>query len=169
MEPGREYKFDIINLQKPGSQFQQGMLPVVYSSSFDGWCRMGQRTAYYKNANTRTTGKAKGSTTRNYYTLSFSITFPANEAYYVAYHFPFTYSDLQLHLSRLVQASRGHQQLQRQLLCRTLAGNRCDLLTVTSWAKGDLEISPLRGRPYIVLTARVHPGETNSSWMMKGK
>ena len=24
-------------------------------------------------------------------------------------------------------------------------------------------------RPYIFLTARVHPGESNSSWVMKGK
>lgn len=31
-----------------------------------------------------------------------------------------------------------------------------------------LWISLLENRPYIFLSARVHPGETNASWVMKG-
>ena len=45
------------------------------------------------------------------------------------------------------------------------AGNSCDLLTITSF-NGDPEA--LRGRRGVVLSSRVHPGESNSSWMMKG-
>ena len=52
----------------------------------------------------------------------------------------------------------------RKALCRTLANNRCDLLTVTATAS-DLE--DLRQRKGVVITARVHPSETVASWMME--
>ena len=48
---------------------------------------------------------------------------------------------------------------------KTLAGNNCDLLTVTSFGGGP---DSLKHRKGVVVTARVHPGESNASWMMKG-
>ena len=48
---------------------------------------------------------------------------------------------------------------------QTLAGNNCDLLTITSFG-GDAE--SLKHRRGVVVTGRVHPGESNASWMMKG-
>lgn len=42
----------------------------------------------------------------------------------------------------------------------------CPLLTITSQRDGDEEGEG--GRRGVVVTARVHPGETNSSWMMEG-
>jgi hypothetical protein len=39
------------------------------------------------------------------------------------------------------------------------------MLIVTNFASDPLEISI---RKSVILTARVHPGETNASWMMKG-
>lgn len=55
----------------------------------------------------------------------------------------------------------------RNILCRTLAGNRCDYLTITTRSNQVLgeNSSPKKG---VVISARVHPGESNSSWMMKG-
>ena len=44
-------------------------------------------------------------------------------------------------------------------------GNNIDLLTVTTAVTSP---DDLRGRKGIVISARVHPGETNSSWMMRG-
>ena len=55
------------------------------------------------------------------------------------------------------------QCVKRRRLCDTLAGNCCDLLTITDFAEGDL-----KERFGVVLTARVHPGETVASWVMRG-
>lgn len=51
-----------------------------------------------------------------------------------------------------------------RLLCRTLAGNSVYYLTITA-PTYDEEVRRKRG---VIVTARVHPGETPSSWTMKG-
>ena len=55
----------------------------------------------------------------------------------------------------------------RQTLCYTLSGHSCPLLTITNLAKEKSE-EMTEGKKYVVLSARVHPGESNSSWIMKG-
>ncbi len=52
----------------------------------------------------------------------------------------------------------------RKTLCKTLAGVNCDYLTVTSKEKKEKASK----RKCIVISARVHPGETVASWMMRG-
>lgn len=53
----------------------------------------------------------------------------------------------------------------RKLLCRTAAGNRVDLITITNPFLLPETAEKKRG---IVITARVHPGETVSSHIMQG-
>jgi cytosolic carboxypeptidase protein 2/3 len=55
----------------------------------------------------------------------------------------------------------------RNTLCRTLAGNRCEYITITSKDK-DPNSEKARAKKGVFISARVHPGESNSSWMMKG-
>ncbi len=50
-------------------------------------------------------------------------------------------------------------------MCRTIAGNRVELLTITNKCKNPEEYLK---RKAIIITARVHPGETVGSWIMKG-
>lgn len=54
----------------------------------------------------------------------------------------------------------------RNTLCRTLAGNKCEYLTITSRKNGDL--NNMNQKKGVFISARIHPGESNSSWMMKG-
>lgn len=49
-------------------------------------------------------------------------------------------------------------------LCFTVKNNLVPLLTVTSRS----QTVPIKGRPIVFLAARVHPGESNSSWIMDG-
>jgi cytosolic carboxypeptidase protein 2/3 len=51
------------------------------------------------------------------------------------------------------------------LLCKTLGGNRVDLLTITEKGGSQEEVAKRKG---VVLTARIHPGESNGSFVMKG-
>jgi hypothetical protein len=64
-----------------------------------------------------------------------------------------------------VDAHFSSDVLVRTTLCNSLAGNPVPLLTITDFAAGPRAVS---ARPYVVLSARVHPGETNASWMMRG-
>jgi len=63
--------------------------------------------------------------------------------------------------------------LSRSVLCHSILGNPLPLLTITDMdPKGGHSTGipwiPLDTRPVVVLSARVHPGETNASWMMRG-
>lgn len=51
------------------------------------------------------------------------------------------------------------------MLCKTLGGNRVDLLTITEKGGSQEEVAKRKG---VVLTARIHPGESNGSFVMKG-
>lgn len=50
-------------------------------------------------------------------------------------------------------------------MCKTIGGNRVELLTITEKGATPAELSKRKG---VILTARIHPGESNSSYVMKG-
>jgi hypothetical protein len=52
----------------------------------------------------------------------------------------------------------------RKTLCLSLAGNKVEMLTITS--KNNLE--NLSKRKGVFISSRVHPGESVGSWMLKG-
>lgn len=72
---------------------------------------------------------------------------------------PYTYSDLIKDLKNYESLNKNY--IHWNTLCRTLAGNKCEYLVITSKKKND-------NKKGVVITARVHPGESISSWMMKG-
>uniref|UniRef100_A0A8C8HRD3 tubulin-glutamate carboxypeptidase n=1 Tax=Oncorhynchus tshawytscha TaxID=74940 RepID=A0A8C8HRD3_ONCTS len=167
------YRFNIINCEKANSQFNYGMQPVLYSvrEALEGrpnWLRTGTEVCYYRNSFCPSRGQKSSS----FYTLTFTVTFKHNEdVCYLAYHYPYTYSALQSHL-QVLQRSVDPRKLffRQQSLCNTLAGNPCPLVTITACpsSKSWKDLHQLRNRPCVVLTARVHPGESNASWVMKG-
>jgi len=55
--------------------------------------------------------------------------------------------------------------LKKEVLCKTIAGNDVYLLTITDFKK---DYHSIEKREVIVLSARVHPGENVSSYVMEG-
>ncbi|XP_054632709.1 cytosolic carboxypeptidase 4 isoform X1 [Dunckerocampus dactyliophorus] len=173
MVPDVPYRFNVINCEKSNSQFNYGMQPVLYSvrDALNGqphWLRSGTEICYFRNHFC----PARGSQKTTFYTLTFTITFKYNEdVCYLAYHYPYTYSALRTHLNLLHRSiDPAKVFFRQQILCATLAGNACPIVTITACppSKGYKDIHQLRNRPFIVLTSRVHPGESNASWVMKG-
>uniref|UniRef100_A0A8C9WT03 tubulin-glutamate carboxypeptidase n=1 Tax=Scleropages formosus TaxID=113540 RepID=A0A8C9WT03_SCLFO len=175
MKANVPYRFNIINCEKANSQFNYGMQPVLYSvrEALEGkphWVRAGSNICYYRN-HFCPVHNQNGSSSA-YYTLTFTVTFQhTDDVCYLAYHYPYTYSALQSHLQQLRKSVDQRKVFfQQQSLCNTIAGNPCPLVTITACppSRSWRDLQQLRNRPYVVLTARVHPGESNASWVMKG-
>ncbi|KAM6973388.1 cytosolic carboxypeptidase 4 [Aplochiton taeniatus] len=173
MAPGVAYRFNVVNCEKGNSQFNYGMQPVLYSvrEALEGrpqWVRTGTEICYYRNSFWPSRGRKRSS----FYTLTFTITFKHNEdVCYLAYHYPYTYSALQSHLQGLLRSvDPSTVFFRQQSLCQTLGGNPCPLITITACppSRSWKDLHQLRNRPCLVLSARVHPGESNASWVMKG-
>eukprot|EP01137_Pigoraptor_chileana_P008707 Opistho-2@55921 len=206
---GCRYVFRVVNMEKPTSQFNEGMQPVVLSTLEHetvgtGWRRLGSDVCYYRNW--YTTDRESTSRKRTppvFFTLAFSLQFDYDgDVAYVAYHYPYTYSALQSRISQLQRLPTASRYLMRNTLCTTLGGVACDLLTITDFGD-DPPVPPpvplsqithsfvppstsahpdtprsrdmvahgrvsLKRRQYVLLTARVHPGESNASWIMDG-
>uniref|UniRef100_A0A9J8CCD2 Cytosolic carboxypeptidase 1 n=1 Tax=Cyprinus carpio carpio TaxID=630221 RepID=A0A9J8CCD2_CYPCA len=176
MRPGVRYRFNIINCEKSNSQFNYGMQVLMYSvqDAINGsphWVRTGSDICYYKNHFSRSSIAAGGQKGKSYFTLTFTVTFQhKDDVCYFAYHYPYTYSMLKMHLQKLSALRTAQIYYRQDDLCETLGGNSCPLLTITAMpgSSSNDPISQFRSRPVVFLSARVHPGETNSSWVMKG-
>ncbi|KAH8064153.1 hypothetical protein JL720_12951 [Aureococcus anophagefferens] len=77
-------------------------------------------------------GEAAAARAAGTHTLSFDLTLDDDEpSLYLAYSHPYTYTDLQAFLATLADPARSATYTRRSL-CDTVAGNRCDLLTITA-------------------------------------
>ena len=157
-DPNITYHFNICNFAKPASLYNEGLQPCLYSSELAasqhlGWHRAGSRMCYFRG------NKSKPHKhTEMWYTLSFDMQFPDSGLCYVAYGVPYTLFDLEQDVTRWGQSGYCEQHK----LCTSMGGARVERLVVTD------PVVEEASKAVIILSARVHPGETNSSWMMKG-
>ncbi|XP_036390535.1 cytosolic carboxypeptidase 2, partial [Megalops cyprinoides] len=163
MKVGVTYRFTIINLMKSSSLYNLGMKPLLYSEQAAqmqgvGWQRVGTNIKYYRNQREHE-GHAL-------YSLTWTCQFPyERDICYFAHCYPYTYSDLQRYLTRVASDPVTATYCKLRVLCQSLADNAVYVLTVTSPSPSR---EAGRAKRAVVVTARVHPGETNSSWMMQG-
>ncbi|XP_033200464.1 cytosolic carboxypeptidase-like protein 5 isoform X1 [Bombus vancouverensis nearcticus] len=180
--PGVYIKFNIINLNKQVKMFSQGMCPVFkVVPGHLHWERIRDKPTY--------TLDQKGSD----FTLSFVYFAPENPKAitYFAFTYPFSYTDLQNYLRRVEArilkrsiTSADDVYYHRECAIKSLEGRRMDLITISSFHNISTEREDrlnnmfpekTEERPFkfwdkkvIFISARVHPGETPSSFVFNG-
>lgn len=157
----RQYTFNIKNYQKSDSLYNQGMLPLIYSrKDYEkykrSWQRTGENIAYYQNPT-----KKKSSILN--YVMTFNVTFKYDQdECYMAHCYPYTYSDLKSFINKKCNA---RDRVRKTSMCKTLAGNDSDMIIITNFTSEDEDIAE---RQAVILSSRVHPGESNASFIMEG-
>ena len=160
----KNYTFNIVNMMKPDSLHNDGMRILMYSKQKAqnrkvGWHRVGEDIFYYSNVIKKKNGSSP------YYTLTFTLTFPhENDEVYICHSYPYTYTDLSMFMNKICMPE-NRDRIRRTTMCKSLAGNNCEMLIITNFRSTPEEIAE---RGAVVLTARVHPGETGSSFIVEG-
>ena len=157
-------RLNLINMCKSTSLFQDGMSICIYSekrqaNTGEGWYRGGENITYSKN-NINREGKNK-----SYYTLSFEYTFEYSyDLVFFSYSIPYTYTDLIKLLDSYEVDRRISQFYARKTICKSIGGNNIYSVTITHPCHKE----EILKKKVIIITARVHPGETVSSYIMQG-
>eukprot|EP00930_Biecheleria_cincta_P031414 TRINITY_DN21807_c0_g2_i1.p1 TRINITY_DN21807_c0_g2~~TRINITY_DN21807_c0_g2_i1.p1 ORF type:complete len:1414 (+),score=214.08 TRINITY_DN21807_c0_g2_i1:138-4379(+) len=193
-QPGKQYRLRLVNMCKGKTLFRMGMRPLVWSEALaaeilsaspdrkedgkpspadaaaffeDGsdlfagvrelWRPAGEEIRYYR---TRTgCGFGGGST----YTLAFEYVFEKpNDSVFFAYFVPYTYSMLRSTLQRMAIDPATRSWCRLKCLADTLGEVRCDAVTITNFAVSR------RMKKAVIISSRVHPGESNASWIVHG-
>ncbi|KAM6327058.1 cytosolic carboxypeptidase 6-like isoform 2-T2 [Podargus strigoides] len=145
--------FNVVNFSKTKSLYRDGMAPMVKSTSRPKWQRIPSKSVYYYRCPDH----------RKNYVMSFAFCFDREEdTYQFAYCYPYTYTRLQHYLDNLQR--RNMDYFCRQLLGRSVQKRQLDLLTITS----PENLRPGAEQKVVFITARVHPGETPSSFVCQG-
>ncbi|CAD5111938.1 DgyrCDS1200 [Dimorphilus gyrociliatus] len=131
------------------------MSPVVMSTSRPKWVRIPAKQVYYYRCPDH----------RKNYVLSVTFMFDKeDDVYHFAYCYPYDYTRLQNYLDAVER--KNYNFFKRELLCLTVQERRVDILTIThprNVPKNDQE-----KKKVIFITARIHPGETPSSFVCQG-
>nr|XP_014341129.1 PREDICTED: cytosolic carboxypeptidase 6 [Latimeria chalumnae] len=129
------------------------MAPMVKSTSRPKWQRLPPKNVYYYRCPDH----------RKNYVMSFAFCFDReDDVYQFAYCYPYTYTRLQHYLDSLER--RKMEYFRRELLGHSVQQRRLDLLTITN----PVNLRPGAEQKVVFFTARVHPGETPSSFVCQG-
>ena len=165
-------RFNIINMQKNDALYNFGMKPATFVSTNiqDDWSHSGEDICYYKHwtqpSEDISNNEDKKKKNERLYVLTFTYTFLNPCKVYFAHSFPYTYSDLKKYLGLLEENPRISSIMDRKELCTSIAGNVCECITITNKVNEISCPGPLK--PAIIISSRIHPGESNSSYMMNG-
>ncbi|XP_071055332.1 cytosolic carboxypeptidase-like protein 5 [Onthophagus taurus] len=177
--PGILTKLNIVDLNKQLKIYSQGMAPVFrVLPGKPHWERIRDKPTYSND---------------EVFTLSFKYRTPENpqSVSYFAFTYPFSYTDIQNSLTITDSRFSLHHPISkddiyyvRECLCNSLEARRIDLITISSYHNISIEremrlknLFPEHHKPrpfkfiskkIIFISARVHPGETPSSFVFNG-
>ena len=180
------YKFNILNFTKRDSLYDCGMRISVFSkiksslakigtlpAIFTDWFRGGNNILYHPSRisvddHAHSLYSKYVLKSNIYYELSFEYEFEyENDIVYFAYAPPYTYSKLLELLKELkMDCKQNNKIFKEEILCKTLSGLDLPILTITEKI-GSVKIRNKK-KPIVIVTARIHPGETSGSFLMEG-
>ncbi|XP_050715046.1 cytosolic carboxypeptidase-like protein 5 isoform X2 [Eriocheir sinensis] len=174
---GNRVRLNVMNLNKQTKLFSQGMQPVVQ-------CVSSARPPRWERIKEKCTYRSEESSTVISWVHTVS---DAAATTHYAFTYPYTYSEVQAvleGLDRRFPAGCTTLYYHRELLAYSLDRWRVDLLTVSSHSGRAEEredrlpglfpvpsqLRPHRfpGKKVVFISARVHPGETSSSFVLNG-
>lgn len=174
---------------------------------FSGWKKFGENCLYFKTQSTELKkrarvllGQHKQQRTRTLYTLRFQFTvtkkmeaelnsFSKDSGAYIAFSYPYTYSDMCRNLLRLGKnVNKRMVKFSIDTLCCTVLGRDVSIISITSnsvnskkpkkikaseaenYSQEDNDIVMKRSskKPVIFISCRVHPGESCGSHVLSG-
>lgn len=98
-----------------------------------------------------------------YHTLTFETSMKNDDdEVYIAHCYPYTYSDSSELLQQLCR-NEAKDKIRKTVLCKTLAGNEVEMVIITNFLSRPEDIAMRRA---VIITSRVHPGESNASFMI---
>ncbi|KAB0801265.1 hypothetical protein PPYR_05619 [Photinus pyralis] len=148
--------FNIVNISKYRNVFNENLTPVVKSSTRPKWQRIPKTDVFYQRSLTH----------HGHYVLSFAFAFDReDEVFQFSIAAPYSYSKLQAYLSCLEsKATHLNESFSRELLGNSIQKRRLDVITIGS--KGIPSVK--NKKRVVVVLARVHPGESPSSFVCQG-
>lgn len=179
LKPG-EYLFVINGFFRDCHQHNIGVQPTAFSEylfshSGIGWMRIGSNLNFW----TFKHGLVSE------YALSFNFVVSHTDTMYFSFLYPYTYTDLQNYLNFNFSTNDCYL-LKHSLLCKSPGGVDVPAIFWDADQKRCIDVSKIlqnisslpnvmpskrsfnKGKPLIVIAARLHPGESNSSYAMEG-
>ena len=169
---GQKIKLNIMNFQRKKTLYSSGLKIWYYSQKKKkekkiGWHHTKENVNYSQNFLYNFTRNKR----TYYYTLSFEYTFEYdNDEVYFANSLPFFYSDVINDLNYYTKKeNEKYNFFERKILCNTLTGNDVEYFNINE--DNNVLITEKKdnsNKKGIIFFARQHPGETVSSWILKG-
>jgi len=179
-------KFEIINFTRKMKLYRAGMKIWVMSKKLEkdkgiNWHKDGIEIEYKVNGYMR---ELNDSEDKSFYTLSFKYQFQYDDdEVFFAYTCPYTYSDIYSLIAKTEQKLEQTDQkplfnsdqrtidkkgilYARECYAKSVCGIPVHVITITGNSRN--EIIPLKKKKIIVITSRVHAGETTGSLMLEG-
>jgi len=177
---GQTVRLRIVNMSKAKSLFRVGMKPMAWSEAYAAECERrclagGSAATEVRitvselwlqvcgNVRYRRSRIGRQGTRSRFYTLELEYTFERElDCVFFAYCVPFTYSMLRSSLSTFASDPEVACFFRSRCLCRTLGNVSCDIVEISNWKIHKAQ------KKAVMVSARVHPGESNASWLVHG-
>ncbi|CAK61401.1 unnamed protein product (macronuclear) [Paramecium tetraurelia] len=144
LNQGEKIQLNICNFTKSHRLYERGMKPYIWRSTTQEWLQGGDNIQYKQFQNNNC--------------LSFCIECnKENELLKIAYCVPYTFSQLLEYCDNL---EKRCNYVKRKIFCESLGGVQLPMLIFN---KGKST-----SKKCLILQARIHPGESNGSWVMQG-